>query len=64
MNFSATVPLAAEDKGKTAVRRKNFSPQSSQRGIAATKRNHPLPTLPPRGGGIGWGGLLNKILRN
>ena len=24
-------PLAAEDKNKTAVRRKNFSPQSSQR---------------------------------
>ena len=30
------------------------------------KRNHPLPPLPPRGGGLGWGGcfLLNKYSRN
>jgi hypothetical protein len=39
-----------------------MEPQRTQRGRAATKRKHPLPTLPPRGGGRGWGGkFLIKI---
>jgi hypothetical protein len=41
---------------------KKYSPQRSQRGKAAIQRNHPLPPLPPRGGGKGWGGFfLHKI---
>src|SRR5512143_618820 len=37
------------------------NPGRTRHGLAATKRNHPLPPLPPRGGGLGWGGGEEKL---